>query len=216
MKNLFLLAAFITVTLTAGAQNLAVFGGINLSNYKYKLNGTKLDRNNVFGFHLGLMSDVKLGGSKDLSFGVQPSLIYTGKGAENTNVGISNLKSVNRLNYVQLTLPVSYFFGDIKGSKDDAVIYGGVGPYVAYAISGKQKLEDLDGNITKTKFDMGNNAGDDFRSTDMGLSITGGAKIIGLVFHVQYDLGLKNINPEAYNGTIKNRNLMLSIGYTIK
>lgn len=215
MKNLYLLVAFITISLTAGAQNLTIFGGLNLSNYKYKINGTKLDRNSLFGFNLGVMSDVKVGGSKDLSFGVQPSLMYTGKGAENSNV-TGYLKSQNRLNYVQLTLPFSYFFGDVKGGNNSIVIYGGVGPYVAYAISGKQKLTDLDDNVTKTKFDIGNDTGDDFRGTDMGLSLTGGARVIGLLFHVQYDLGLKNINPEAYNGTIKNRNFMLSIGYTIK
>jgi hypothetical protein len=114
------------------------------------------------------------------------------------------------LNY--LTLPImvefSHQFGDFK-------LFGGLGPYIGYALDGKMIIADQKMSI---KFGT-----DEFRRFDAGLSVDlgGGFKVgRGNIFlDLRYNYGFMDIQqfkekPEGYK-TRCNRNFGIYLGYLI-
>ncbi|BAU52821.1 outer membrane beta-barrel protein [Mucilaginibacter gotjawali] len=123
---------------------------------------------------------------------------------------VVTLKGQATYNYLQIPVDVLYRtpFGPVK------VFFGG-GPYYGLAISGGRRLITIsDGAVTayrSSKIDFGNP--DDFSRTDLGLNALAGVSLHnGLLFSVDYGLGLKNIYS-GNNSEVKNRALSLSVGY---
>lgn len=115
-----------------------------------------------------------------------------------------------RMNY--LTLPIllqfSQSFGNIK-------LFGGLGPYVGYAISGKFGTSDAS---VKIKFGKG-----EFSRIDAGAAVNLGAGFKAgrghILLDLRYNYGLMDIiQPEEKQDGYKtkcNRNFVVSVGYLI-
>lgn len=185
-----------------------IFGGMDISNVKYILNGEKQDRTGNIGLHFGVTKDYNLG--KWFSF--QPTIFYMRKGEKNYDFeDIDIYMSKTLIDYVGLSMPVT--FNIVPG--DELRIYAGAGPYVSYAIGGHYKLYSIDDD-SGTKLNFGSGDDDDFKSLDVGYSIVAGTDIktgkVGLRGYLQWDGGLTNINPARYPGTVKNKSFCVGLG----
>jgi len=166
-------------SLNAPAQRLDILGGVNLTGIKYKTAQPKTDESGNVGFHAGLAVFVPFSATKfkkngdSEGYGLIPTLQYVRKGSSKNSV-INNSAADIKLGYLQLNLPLAYTANNIDI---------GVGPYIAYAMSGSKKYRV--GNGAKEKIDFDN----EFGRMDYGVGI----QFTVYMFKFQYDLGLANL-----------------------
>jgi len=127
---------------------------------------------------------------------VLAGLMYVQK---NSKDGVVKIKS----GYLEIPVYVSYY----HLLKNDGAVFGGVGPYIAYGIGGKNKGN----NFSEKTFDKDFG----FKRFDAGISLTAGYRLpMGLSFRFAYDLGLADIDRIDVDHT-KNRSFSFNIGYPI-
>ncbi|MCK5368781.1 MAG: PorT family protein [Cyclobacteriaceae bacterium] len=216
MKNLtkYSLIVFISLfCLQSSAQTFGIKGGFNLANFLEKdddetySNDFKMNP----GFHIGATVDIPFG---DI-FSLESGLLLTTKGTklEEESVGYEVKTKVN-LYYldVPITLKASHELGD--GIK----VFGEVGPYIGFGLSGKVKIttkyQGDEGTEEKDLTWGSDEENDDLKRLDAGLTFGGGVEINAIQIGISYDLGLANIDTYTDNGfTTKNRVLKFSVGY---
>jgi hypothetical protein len=220
-KTIYLMCiAVISVIPALHAQDEArtTFGiraGINFQNFNGKdYQGDKLKNKMIVGFHAGV--NVEFPVAPD--FVLQPGLLFTVKGTDtDEDVGTGTI----RVNYIEL--PVNFIFKPVLGN---GRLILGLGPYIAYGISGKVKLSGTDSDFEKNiKFE--NNLSesqlldDEFyvRPFDAGANLLAGYEFgFGISVQLNAQLGLLKINP-GYDGdsnddtSIKNTGFGISVGY---
>ena len=209
MKKLCLSAIIAIAFCGAVNAQLGITGGGNLAKYKVDDDG---DRQGVFAWNAGLFYRIK---SKHSNIVVQPALTYTGKGAEKfTEIDVTEPieKYINRLSYLQLSVPIMYnISGDLGGDANVGIDFG-VGPYVGRLLKASYTAVPYDeGPNIKSDYKIGNSNSDDFKSMDAGLTFMAGFKIAGLGMYLQYDLGLSNVNPVSNTPSIKTRAIMFNV-----
>ena len=131
-------------------------------------------------------------------------------------------------NYLEIPIHVGLQY-DLN---DKFRVFGEFGPYFAYGLFGKTKVHefdfDYDYNPIKEESSY-NTFGDGFKRFDTGLGFRFGAELSHkYIFAIGYDFGLINLYKEGENedeyefgyeediditGTLKNRNLYISLGY---
>ncbi|MGI8633927.1 MAG: porin family protein [Segetibacter sp.] len=125
-----------TAPTTENRGHLIIKGGLNLANISVTSNGRVDQANTLKAFHAGVGLDLPL----SECFSIQPSLLYTGKGAK-TQYG----KAGNAFYYtatsnpMYLELPVN-FVGKVPLTQT-LNFYLGAGPYAAMGISGRNKVD---------------------------------------------------------------------------
>ena len=210
MKKIIVLTIIGLSFLSAKGQfKWGVKAGTNLSN-RSGFSGTGLQTGPIFTIQSSFLGMIPVG--KFLI--VQPSIGYYGKGMQFKNMQfIDNLgndlgKGDENLifNYIELSIPLQY---KIDLNRRDRIFIG-AGPYVAYAINGKDKVKagtfsrstDVDFNYSKR--------------VDAGISFLITAQIKQhWTLSLNYDLGLINIYK---NSSLKphNNSAGLVIGYLLK
>ena len=192
---------------TNGKTSFAILGGVNFQNLNGEDNsGNKLENDLIIGYHAGVNIQIPVAPE----FYFQPGLMYSTKGAENTY----------KLSYVELPLNFVY-----KGLLGNGYFMVGLGPYVAYGISGKATNFEI-GSITSEsditfKNDLeglGENllAHHYIKPLDAGGNIFFGYELAGGLFmQLNAQLGMLNIRPDNYidNSTLKNTGYGVSLGY---
>lgn len=117
-------------------MSFAILGGVNLQNLNGKdINGDKLTNDMIVGFHAGVNVQMPIAPQ----FFFQPGLLFTTKGAKDTN------GSSTKLSYIELPLNLVY-----KALLGNGKFMLGFGPYLGYAIKingGDYKAFDAGGNI---------------------------------------------------------------------
>jgi hypothetical protein len=209
-----LLMGFSTLAFAQKPITFALLGGVNIQNQTGKnYLGNKLENDMIVGFHIGAEAPIRLADE----FYFQPGLLFTTKGAKNTGSGIT---LTNNLSYLELPLNLVY-----RGTLGSGFILVGFGPYVAYAIQGKSKLEgggiSLKSDIGfKNKLTLGDPISTTyFRPIDAGGNIFFGYEMAsGLFLRLNAQLGMIGINPEDNRfpkgeTLIKNTGFGLSLGY---
>ena len=230
MKKNFLAAAILVCSSAAFSQESHIYikAGVNASNITIDKNGSYNDANRLFTFHAGLSADLPL--TKGLS--VQPSVLFTGKGAKTTygeNSGASPTYYNDRFNPYYVELPVN-LVGKIPLAMDESNFFIGAGPYVAVGVAGKNKTEGKifgnafshEGNIrysdddpTTTNYEE--NAGFAvMKRFDYGLNATAGFQFSSIVLSANYGYGLAKIASGTNNNNTdennKHRVVSLSVG----
>jgi hypothetical protein len=153
-------------------------------------------------FHGGVTADIPL--SENLV--IQPALQFAQKGAK-TESGSEKTKLT--LNYLELPVNVLY------RQSADGGFYGGVGPYIGYALSGKSIFQDGD---LEEKEDV-NFDEDGIKRLDAGGNIMVGYELpMGVTVGANYSLGFTNILDKDKNAGVsfKTSYIGLSIGYKFK
>lgn len=194
--------------------SFAILGGVNMQNLNGKdAGGDKLTNDLLVGYHVGV--NVQLPIAPQFYF--QPGLMFSTKGAKNTN-GL--FTSTYKLSYIELPLNFLY-----KAQVGNGYVMLGFGPYVGYGIGGKVIYEG--GSVTvesDIKFKNEIESGDPltvtyFKPFDAGANILFGYELSGGLFiQLNAQLGLINIRPTVAglpenDATIKNTGFGLSVGY---
>jgi hypothetical protein len=202
MKKLLLLtacAAAFTVNSFAGI-GIAPVVGLNMSNNTgTSASGAKMK----IGVHLGVMLNFDI--TEHLS--IEPGLLYSMKGSkQDYTIPIidSTVEYKLSLNYLEIPINVVYHFGE-QGAGGFMVH---AGPYLGYALSGKQKVGDSEESLTFKKDEDG------FKRMDFGLNFGLGYQLpMGVFVRAQYGLGLGNIVEDP--GKAMNTNIAIQIGYRL-
>ncbi|WP_158642547.1 porin family protein [Chitinophaga japonensis] len=152
-------------------------------------------------WHAGAIADFELAEN----FALQPQLLVSTKGYKAEGIDESF-----KLTYLEL--PVNFLYKHELGA---GKIFGGFGPYLAMGLSGKYGEVDVkfdgkkDEELGETDEDIHG------KRMDAGANFIAGYELKnGLLFSVNYSLGLTDVDP---NGTkSKNGYFGISVGYLFK
>ncbi|MEF8804945.1 MULTISPECIES: porin family protein [Bacteroides] len=200
----FVLVAMSVVSVNA-QDNLkwGVMAGMNVS--KYTITGF----DSRIGFHAGVKAE--LGLSQEASGAYMDfAALLTLKGAKIDGGSIASIKF--NPYYLEVPVHVGYKYA----VNDDFALFGNVGPYIAVGLFGKVKAK-VDGNIADLG-ELGTNSasedifGDDgLKRFDFGLGLKAGVEFSKKYqLAISYDFGLVEVAKDL---GMKNRNLMISLGY---
>ncbi|SHM34492.1 Outer membrane protein beta-barrel domain-containing protein [Chitinophaga jiangningensis] len=230
-KKIILSIAAVCISFAAMAQaRIGVKGGLNLSTITVDNSGSVKDNQMLPGWNLGVVADLPLV-PRILSF--QPGVLYTTKGSkidigDKDNPTVTNPYVALKTNPSYIEIPLN-FVGKIPVGAHTS-IFGGVGPYFAFGVAGKNKVESNTGtgSITTvsnnikwdddTPFNNGdpNYGYDKLKRFDWGGNVQVGVETHNVLIAVQYGLGFGKLQSGADNSTDdkgKNRVLSFSVGY---
>ncbi|WP_294553114.1 porin family protein [uncultured Bacteroides sp.] len=207
MKKVLLFFALVAMSVVSinAQDNLkwGVMAGMNVS--KYTITGF----DSRIGFHAGVKAE--LGLSQEASGAYMDfAALLTLKGAKIDGGSIASIKF--NPYYLEVPVHVGYKYA----VNDDFALFGSVGPYIAVGLFGKAKAK-VDGNIADLG-ELGTNSasedifGDDgFKRFDFGFGLKAGVEFSKKYqVAISYDFGLVEVAKDL---GMKNRNLMLSLGY---
>lgn len=207
MKKVLLFFALVAISVVSiNAQDNLKWGvmtGMNVS--KYTITGF----DSRIGFHAGVKAE--LGLSQEASGAYMDfAALLTLKGAKIDAGSLASFK----MNPYYLEVPVHV--GYKYAVNDDFALFGSVGPYIAVGLFGKAKAK-VDGNIADLGEFGANSASEDifgddgFKRFDFGLGLKAGVEFSKKYqVAISYDFGLVEV---AKDWGMKNRNLMISLGY---
>lgn len=203
MKNvlrLFIVVLLLGLSVNSFAQ--ATFGvkaGLNLSNMVMKDDdNTSSEPKTKPGFNFGPTIEIPI---TDM-FSFESALLLSTMGAKYESDGEKG--SVNLL-YLNLPLTAKAKF-DLGGIQ----LFGALGPYLAYGMSGKIKMDGEDDYTVK----WGSGDDDDFKPFDAGLHLGAGVGINAIEIGLTYELGMASLSTYTENGYKElNRCLAISLGY---
>lgn len=140
---------------------------------------------------------------------IQPGVSYQGKGAKYIETDEGDFKQ----NTSWIEVPVNIVFKVPTGVAGHFFV--GAGPYVAFGISGKNKLSDNNGNSTELgDFKFGSDKS--LKSTDFGINFLAGYQLTsGLIINGGYGLGITNIAPDSRSVKQTNRVWSVGLGFGI-
>jgi hypothetical protein len=214
MRTIFFIFIMFSASLAIAQTSFAILGGVNFQNLNGKdYFGDKLTNEMIVGFHAGVNAQVPVAPT----FYFQPGLLFSTKGATNTETFITN---TYKLSYIELPLNFVY-----KGAIGNGFILIGFGPYLAYGIAGKAIYQE-DGNKIESDIEFKNeiDASDPLTTTylkpfDAGGNIFVGYETASGIFtQLNTQFGMININPTDNRfpegkTAVKNTGFGLSVGY---
>lgn len=207
-------AGLLLLANTGFAQNKTAFGiraGVNFTN----LNGEDGENNDLnaklkTGFHIGVDADIPVAPE----FYFRPGVLFSTKGAKLDDAFDTKVN----LSYIEVPLSFAY-----KPTLGTGKLILGLGPYVAFAVSGKFKSDDDEVDVkfeNEVTLDQALNDGPYLKSFDAGANLFFGYEFSQRLFaQVNAQLGLVNINTkiegvdEDAMGKTKNTGFGLSLGY---
>lgn len=213
-KQVVLVLLALVATLSTYAQvSFGLKAGYNNASISVEDGG---NNSRLSGFHAGGIADISLAEN----FSLQPQLLFIMKGTKQkgykeTIAGVDVNIPGSKLTLNYLELPVNFLYKHEVGA---GKIFVGAGPYLGFGISGKSKVDDSDAD-GKVKFDGKKSedieAGDEdmhLKRIDAGANVLAGYELKnGLLFSVNYSLGLTNIDPDGAKS--KNNYFGISVGY---
>lgn len=211
-KTLLITVALLSISSFSYSQmRFGAKAGLNLANVSIDADDDVPDTKMLPSFHIGGILDY----SVNDFLAIQPGLMVSGKGYkyEETYVYplIGTVNTEFKLKPIYIDIPVMIFLRkDVGGLK----IFGGLGPYMGIGIAGKYETiigdETDDGDIEWGSDDNES----DLKRGDFGLAFGGGIEASGLLFSINYELGLSNNDPAGSSDyKSSNRVLGISIGY---
>lgn len=207
MKKVLLFFALVAISVVSinAQDNLkwGVMAGMNVS--KYTITGF----DSRIGFHAGVKAE--LGFSQEASGAYMDfAALLTLKGAKIDAGSLASFK----MNPYYLEVPVH--IGYKYAVNDDFALFGSAGPYIAVGLFGKAKAK-VDGDLVDLGEFGGNSASEDIfgddglKRFDFGLGLKAGVEFSKKYqVAISYDFGLVEVAKDL---GMKNRNLMLSLGY---
>lgn len=208
MKNLSkLLFIFLLVILSAPtfAQKFGIQGGINLTTLVQK------DDDMDYADEWGYENKLGFNGGVTLEMGIGDLIaVELGALVDSRGTQISNGDNYVRFNMLFADVPVLVKVGPSFGP---AKVFGAVGPYVGFGITGKT-VTKVDGEKESQDIEWGDGEDADAKRLDYGAKFGIGAEVMGFTVGAYYSLGLANIAPDTENGNkMQNRAISISLGY---
>ncbi|MGE8377874.1 MAG: porin family protein [Sphingobacterium sp.] len=208
MKKLLLSATILFGSIGAFAQGGLGYGlraGVNIPKYSFE-NGSSESNT---GFFVTGYLDAPV----SPNFSIQPGLSLQNKGAK-WSAGDGNNSGELKQSIMSLDIPVNAVAKFPTGASGNFFV--GAGPYVGFALSGKNKASgNVGGAEGRTEWDVefGSGADKNLKRTDFGVNFLAGYQLSnGFQINAGYGLGLTNLAPTD-NGSIKNRVWSVGIGF---
>jgi hypothetical protein len=194
MKKTVLTLSFLFLGMYMQAQgfHMGIKGGLNVSQLSKQTNQTV---NSAYGFHAGLLAEVKVLGK--VSF--QPELLFSAQGskAETQNLGATTTYT-DKLYYLQLPLMAKVFV--FKG------LFVEAGPQFGLLLSAN-RVTDV-ANATSSSNDIKSS----LKSYDYAANVGVGYDLMShLMANVRYSFGLNDINDTPNGDAVKNGVFQLSL-----
>ncbi|HMU46324.1 MAG TPA: porin family protein [Chitinophagaceae bacterium] len=205
------------------AKSQIIKAGVNLANVSITNDGDVDDNKMLTSFHVGFVGDLKI--ASILYF--QPGIIFSGKGSK-TQAGQSTDATYYRAttNPFYIEIPATFL---LKTPTGPVKFFGGIGPYLAIGIAGKNKV---DGKFLGTSFSSNENIkwSDDDPSTldyeegagygimkrfDYGINGIVGIEFAKTILSLQYGHGLAKLqsgSTSSSDDNNKHRVFGLSLG----
>ncbi len=208
MKRTVVVMLFALLSFSAFSQvSRIVKGGLNMSNFN-DVDGTDMK----IGYQVGLGLDFPI----DKIWSLQPSLLFTTKGAKNdiTVAGV-NVGSW-KMNPMYIEMPVM-LAARINVAGDVNVVFS-AGPYIAYGVGGKYTLE-LVGESGDSKIFGNDKTGDlDAKRFDAGLGVGVALELSHFVIGLNGELGLtkmadSDVSKIYLGDSPKNINFAATVGF---
>jgi hypothetical protein len=188
---------FVMFSLVLKAQTFGLRGGINIATMSFSTSGFDVSPKSIVGIHVGPVVEFKLPGSLSFNTG----LLYSLKGYKmKVSYMSETMEGSSKINYLEVPMNFAYKFEAGRAS----IFFIQAGPYIGYAISGKDKT---DGETTDVEFGDGG-----MRRFDFGLGLGLGLQFGSLVPMVSYQFGLTNLSDMS-DMTVKNKAFQISIAY---
>jgi len=203
MKKFFAVFIFILTIHSLSAQHFGIKGGLNLAKTKISSDGISLVFDNITSFHLGLVYDTPI--YKNFYF--NPNILFSQKGYK---VAIMHTDMNTRINYIQVPLNFTY-----KYETSNIKLYALAGPFISYAVSGKESGNQLNGMGLYIKVDGPLNFGNhdyEYNRFDAGIGLGAGIEFKKFQIGVGYDFGLFDIQNVSDSKTFT-RNFQMSVCY---
>ena len=223
-KNLFLIAILVMFGFSAMSQetegiSFGLRGGVNFQNINGKdATGDKLELDMLVGFNAGVVVQIPVAPE----FYFQSGLLYTTKGTKAPE-GFLAPGTTGEYNLSYLELPLNFLYKPLLGQGH---LLLGFGPYVAYGLGGKAKLDSPIGSEERDiefadEYSDVLPYGQYFKRLDFGANLFFGYELSnGLSVQLNTQFGLaeinsKNTNPLYSNSeaSFKNTGFGLSLGY---
>jgi hypothetical protein len=186
-----------TLFQVAEAQTFGVKGGINLANMSFSTNGMDLSPKSIIGIHVGPVAEFELQESLYFNTGI----LYSLKGYKLKMEFLGeSMEATAKFNCLEIPLNFAYK----HTLNDEFKLFGQVGPYLGYALSGKAKSE---GETEDVEFGEG-----EMKRIDFGIGIGAGIDFGLIATSLNYQLGLANIvdDPDV---KVKNKVFQISVAY---
>ena len=187
-----LLMCFSVASIAQSPVSFGLRGGVNFQNLNGKnADGSSLDNKLKVGFNIGVTADIPVAAP---DYFAQTGLLFSTKGAKVEAGTVSN-----KINLNYLEIPITFLYKPVVG---EGRLLLGVGPYLGYAISGKDDFGDID-------------FGDDLKRFDAGGNLLFGYQFTpNISAQLNAQLGLINIAKNTVGDeTIKNTGFGVSLGY---
>jgi len=161
--------------------------------------------NTIAGILAGASIDHDLGAH----FALAPEVMYIHKGGKFTETD----GTVDAITLDYLEIPVLFRWTLATRSLPHSFLTAG--PTIAFKLSCTDQYTGTDLNGSADCKSLGTNTG--FKSTDTGLLLGAGIDVKRAFLAARYEIGLTNVSLETGAGaaTLKNRALMLLVGYTL-
>ena len=214
MKKILLASLLGCGMLSASAQStgevrFGITAGMNVANI------TKLDADSRIGFNLG--GRVEYGLTDYLYLG--SGLLLSQKGCEE-NVGINLNEYGGKFKANPLYLQIPIHIGYHYYLNDNLSLFGETGPYLAFGIGGKQKMdyeepEEEPIHIKYDFFDDKNGA----NRFDMGWGLRTGIEVNHFQIHLSYEYGFTkvwdspSVKTNLYDKSCHNSNFTVGLSY---
>lgn len=157
MKTAFIGILCLCMCSISAYSQIAVRGGLNYSKVSVDNGGPNIGSDNKPGFHVGLQTNLSLGGF----LGLRPALLYHLKGGKSETTG-GNTSNSN-LHYFEVPMNL----GLLLGSENARIIIE-AGPYFGYLLNASSGIfNDLGDNLKKT--DWGANFGAVVEISNLGI-----------------------------------------------
>lgn len=207
------------------AKSQVLKAGVNLANVSISNDGDVDENKMLTSFHVGFVGDLKIAGI--LYF--QPGIIFSGKGSK-TQAGQPSDATYYRAttNPFYIEVPATLL---LKTPTGPVKFFGGVGPYLAIGIAGKNKVN---GKFLGTSFSSNENIkwSDDDPSTldyeegagfgimkrfDYGINGIVGIEFTKTILSLQYGHGLAKLQSGSNSSADdKNKHRVLGLSLGIK
>ena len=195
-KLIFLLFLGLLVQ-TVNAQRFGIKGGLNLASMSFSSSGLDISPKSILGIHVGPVVEIELQESLFFNSG----LLYSLKGYKiKMDFMGESIESTSKVNYLEIPLNIAYKFS--TGELTNFFVQAG--PYLGYALSGKEKS---DGETTDIEFGDGG-----MKRIDFGIGVGLGIGLGPVVPSISYQLGLANLSDDS-DVTVKNKVLQFSVAY---
>jgi Outer membrane protein beta-barrel domain len=230
MKKSFINTFLLIVVMQVNAQKNQLYlkGGLNIAKFSSVNAANFSEVNSLISFNAGVLAKIPLSNK----IALQPALLFNGKGAKtkggNAPFTYDYFKATTNPCYLEL--PVNIVF-DVQLKEKNSLFFG-AGFYGALGIAGKNKVSGSTaiagryGGEKKIDFSKNQGASPDFHDyagigymnrEDYGITVTAGMHFKKLLFSLDYQYGLNNIDRGSRSARDENKNrvLGLSIGYRL-